>query len=341
MTFYPRNNEYNIDQIRVGRSTEFNYREAKFPLNYFTPISDEEMTISFTFYNYYMASNEKLTYDKELYSIWGKIISEEEAYRSRFDIYYRPVKKGYFVSGSVDGPFATVSLTSEDFNLFNYSQIENPILFLAVDRNEAVEKNLQQLGVEVSLAKENSLKNVDYFVSENIYYNEKLSNKIDNTKAIYKLRTDRSKPYLRLEFASNNGYIKCHLSYDDENKKKVKTSSYIFENGKEIYTAKILNFDDLCIYLTVDSGAPIANDKLTNYVFRYRNAEELEHFVSFKPENNNLFLGEENEDNKYSISFYAIEHYDVSYYIKAVYLNFCPKIQKLLYPAHPRFRKTP
>ena len=321
MTFYPRNNEYNIDQIRVGRSTEFNYREAKFPLNYFTPISDEEMTISFTFYNYYMASNEKLTYDKELYSIWGKIISEEEAYRSRFDIYYRPVKKGYFVSGSVDGPFATVSLTSEDFNLFNYSQIENPILFLAVDRNEAVEKNLQQLGVEVSLAKENSLKNVDYFVSENIYYNEKLSNKIDNTKAIYKLRTDRSKPYLRLEFASNNGYIKCHLSYDDENKKKVKTSSYIFENGKEIYTAKILNFDDLCIYLTVDSGAPIANDKLTNYVFRYRNAEELEHFVSFKPENNNLFLGEENEDNKYSISFYAIEHYDVSYYIKAVYLN--------------------
>ena len=62
-----------------------------------------------------------------------------------------------------------------------------------------------------------------------------------------------------------------------------------------------MNFDDLCIYLTVDSGAPIANDKLTNYVFRYRNAEELEHFVSFKPENNNLFLGEENEDNKFPI----------------------------------------
>ena len=321
MTFYPRNNEYNVDQIRVGRSTEFNYREAKFPLNYFTPISDEELTISFTFYNYYMASNEKLTYDKELYSVWGKIISEEEAYRSRFDIYYRPVKKDYFVTGSVDGPFATVSLTSEDFNLFNYSQIENPILFLAVDRNEAVEKNLQQLGVEVSLAKENSLKNVDYFVSENVYYNEKLSNKIDNTKTIYKLRTDRNKPYLRLEFASNNGYIKCSLSYDDKNQNKVKTSSYDFENGKEIYTAKILNFDDLCIYLTVDSGAPIADDKLTNYVFRYRNAQEAEHFVSFKPENNNLFLGDENDDNKYSISFYAIEHYDVSYYIKAVYLN--------------------
>ena len=28
MTFYPRNDEYNIDQLKVGRSTELNYRKV-------------------------------------------------------------------------------------------------------------------------------------------------------------------------------------------------------------------------------------------------------------------------------------------------------------------------
>ena len=322
MTFYPRNDEYNIDQIRVGRSTEFNYREAKFPLNFFSPISNEAITISFTFYNYYMDSNERLIYDKELYNIWGKIISEEEAYKARFEESFRPIKIGHYISGSVDGPFATISLTEEDFKLFNYSDIENPTLFLAVDRNEEVEKDLQQLGVEVSVSKENSFEKVDYFVSENVYYNDKLSNKKDSTKTIYKLRIDRNRPYFRLEFASNYDNIKPTLYEDQNTTKKITNIFFKFEYGKEIYSTKISNFDDLYIYLVVDSGTKIPISKLTNYIFRYRNAEEAEQYASFKPENDDLQLDNDNTDGyKYTISFSPIEHYDVSYYIKAVYSN--------------------
>ena len=52
VTFYPRNSNYNIDQLKVGRATEINYREAIFPLSFFAKLTDKDISISFTFYNY-------------------------------------------------------------------------------------------------------------------------------------------------------------------------------------------------------------------------------------------------------------------------------------------------
>ena len=51
ITYYPRNPEYSIDQVKAGRSTEFNYREVKFPLNFYTPIREKDITVSFNFKN--------------------------------------------------------------------------------------------------------------------------------------------------------------------------------------------------------------------------------------------------------------------------------------------------
>ena len=325
MTFYPRNDEYNIDQLRVGRSIELNYRDAKFPLNYFAPLSKEELTISFTFYNYYMDSDDKLIYDKELYDIWLKIVSEEDAYRSRFDESYRPSKTvGDYISGIVDGPFAYLSLTSEDFNKLNYDDIEYPTLFIAVDMNRNVQKDFKQLGVEVTISRENNLNNLDYFVPENVYFNDKLSNKDNPSKFIYKLRIDRNKPYMKIEFASNNEDITMTLSYYKDSIKKPKGLYDKYENGKEIYIIQIEEFADLYVYLTVSSKTVNTNPKLTNYVFKYNIAEKREHLNSFKPENDDLSLDNPEEvetKKKYSISFSPIEHYDVSYFIKGVYLN--------------------
>ena len=244
MTFYPRNDQYNIDQLKVGRSIELNYREAKFPLNYFSPISNEEITISFTFYNYYKDSYEKLTYDKELYNIWAKILSEEEAYRATIDKDHRPTKTGDFISGTADGPFALLSLTSKDLNELNINNIENPTLFLAVELEKGVQNDFKRLGVEISISKENSLEYVDYFVSENVYYNDKLSNKNNPSKYIYKLRADRNKPYMRIEFASNNDDITMSLAYSKNPNASPKILKNNYEYGRYIYIVQNEKLDD-------------------------------------------------------------------------------------------------
>ena len=322
MTFYPRNDEYSIDQLKVGRSTELNYRQVKFPLNFFAPISGEELALSFTFYNYYMDSNEKLLYDKKLYNIWGKVISELDAYDARFDEYYRPSREGYYITGTFDGPFATLYLSSGDLEKFNYGKIKNPTLFFSLELNEDVNKDLKELGVEISISKENTDSDTDRFVSENIYYNDKLSNKKDPSKYTYKLRLDKSKPYIRIEFASNNDDITFSPSYDETNINKL-SGNNVNLNGRTLFTARINNLGASCLYLTVYSTKNIENSSLTNYVFKYMNAKDESHFTSFEQKKDEIELTKKETvygKNQYSISFYHVEKKDVSYFIKGVYL---------------------
>ena len=323
MTFYPRNNEYNIDQLKVGRSTELNYRQVKFPLNFFAPISGEEISISFTFYNYYMDSTEKLSYDKQLFTIWGTIISETDALDARFDEFYRPTRKGYYISGTFDGPFATLYLTSKDLNKLDYELIKDPTLFFALELNEDVKKDFKELGVEISLSKENTDKATDRFVSENVYYNDKLANKKDTSKYTYKLRTDKNKPYMRIEFAANSKDISFALSYNENGSNPIKGEQK-YVNGRELLTVELTNFNKNYIFLTVSNEGGSKNEKLTNYVFKYVNAEDESQFQAFEKDNGKLELTKNevvNDKYKYSISFPRVEFYDVSYFIKGVYLN--------------------
>ena len=62
--FYPRRMDYNMDQFKAGRTVEINYREVKFPLNFYTRLTDKDLAISFTFYNYYMNVYDILVCDK-------------------------------------------------------------------------------------------------------------------------------------------------------------------------------------------------------------------------------------------------------------------------------------
>ena len=322
MTFYPRNNEYNIDQLKVGRSTELNYRQVKFPLNFFAPISNDEISISVTFYNYYMDRDEKLLYDKQLFNIWGKVISESEAYDARFDQFYRPVRTGYYIEGTFDGAFATLYLSSEDLKQLNYDTIENPTLFFSLELNEDVNKNFKELGIEISISKENTDKDSDRFVSENVYYNDKLSNKKNPSKYTYKLRTNKNKPYMRIEFASNSDDIEFSPFYDESNSRKISGEQKNI-NGRYLYTAKINNFEKNYIYLTVSNNNN-NNEKLTNYVFKYINGKDETDFASFEKDDAEIKLTKNeiiNGQYQYSISFPPVEFHDVSYFIKGVYLN--------------------
>ena len=85
ITYYPRNPEYSIDQVKAGRSTEFNYRDIKFPLNFYTPIKEKDITVSFNFYNFYSKSKDtsQMQYSGPLFKIWSNIITDEEAYYAR------------------------------------------------------------------------------------------------------------------------------------------------------------------------------------------------------------------------------------------------------------------
>ena len=331
ISFYPRNTFHNIDQVKVGRSTEINYRDVKFPLSFFTKLSDNDISISFTFYNYYMDPNYTLRYDHPMFNIWGKVISEKEALKIRLDG-IRPPNDKDSVKGIFDGAFGSLFLNSKQIQQFKVPEEENPYLFFSIDLKEGQEFQYNGISMELSILREQTDNDFEFFAPENVYLNGKLSNSQDTSSPsfVYKLKIDHNKKYMRVEFAANSDYVKWDVCKDEGFKEKIDENDELdFEylNGRNLFTFRIP--DDILekkspIYLHVYKDVNLnVNPQLTNYIFKYMNAEYKETFFSFPQEKDIIeYSIKENpstKNKKYTISFIPFDFYYVNYYVKAVY----------------------
>ena len=320
VSFYPRNQYANIDQVKIGRSTEFNYREVSFPLNFYTKLGDQDIAISFTFYNYYLDKEYKLEYDKQKFDIWGKVISEEEALTIRMREDLRPTKDDA-VFGSFDGSFGTLFLNQEDIQSYNVPQDKNPYIFFSVEPKLEESIYFNGLSMEVSISNENDK---NYFAPEYVYLNGKFSNKnkISNSKFVYKLRTDSLNPFMTVEFSSNGNLVKWEVSTSEFIEDKMQNEK-VYLNGRYLMIFKVPDLildNNSPLYLIVYTDEEI-NPILSNYVFKYMNGKSLDSFFVFEQEKDlvdyNITI--KNGKKSYTIAFYPVEQYDVNYYVKGVY----------------------
>ena len=327
MTFYPRNGEENVDQVKVGRSTEFVYRDLKFPLNYFTRLEDKDVSISFTFYNFHLNRNE-IMYEKPLFNLWGKIIKEDDAFNSRYDKRFWPENDSNSIKGSIDGPFATLLLTAKDIQKFKIYEEYNPNLFFSLELNdETLFTKFNEIDIEVSILKEQSQNETELFATKNVYYNGRLTNDrtISSPKYIYKLQVDHSNPYMRIEFSSNSDLVHWVVTIDRNSKKDYEefidlSKRYI--NGRYLMTFKIPETVKNSLYLIVfNDDKTTVDPRLTNFVFKYIDSNDKDSFFEFPVENDSIQCtkNEKNGLKSYTITFSPIEQYDVTYYIKGIY----------------------
>ena len=329
ISFYPRNHFYNFDQVKVGRSTEINYRHAEFPLNFFARLTDKDIAISFTFYNYFMEKNKLLEYDKPLFNIWGKIITEKDALNARMDGNRIPKKEGEYIYGVFDGAFGTLFLNASQIEKFNVKDEENPFLFFSVEMKDQKVFEYNGISMEVSILREQTEKELDYFAPEYVYLNGKLANnnRLLRPRFVYKLRTDIKFPYMKIEFASNSDLVKWDIGYDSALTESIPKDNLVFKNGRFelIFSVPydiLQRGSPLYFVIYNDDYISQINPKLTNYVFRYMNGDSINSFFNFLQEKDNLEYSITNGNNnkrKYTISFYPIENFEVNYFIKAVY----------------------
>ena len=332
ISFYPRNSFYNIDQVKVGRSTEINYRQTEFPLNFFARLTDKDIAISFTFYNYFMEKDKLLEYDGPMFDIWGKVISEADALNARMDGKNMPKKIGS-VAGIFDGAFGTLFLNSTEIDKFGIKEKDNPYLFFSVEMKDQKTFEYNGISMEVSILREQSEKELDYFAPEYIYLNGKLSNNEEMYKPrfVYKLKTDSDYPYMKIEFASNSDLVKWEIGYDSQLTQKISKEGVEYTNGRFQLIFKVPNDilnNNAPLYLVVynDDYFKI-NPKLTNYVFKYMNGRSINSFFPFLQEKDILEYSitsvykDYTNKKRYTISFYPVETFEVNYFIKAVYRN--------------------
>lgn len=319
ITYYPRNPEYNIDQVQVGRATEFNFRDTKFPLNFFTQINENDITVSFNFYKYF--SNNNITIlesDKPMFKIWGVVITEEEAYNARYDRSYKPPKEKE-VEGHFDGAFGILYLSSEDIQKFNINEKDKRYLFFSIEKNDNIPYDFYGASLELFISQEKD--NSPSYCPENVYINGKLGKRYSIT---YKLKTNIDNPCLNIEISINNpgiGFF-LHTNLEDRQGSTINNYSlYNYVNGKRIMSFPfseefILNNP---VYISIFRTDDEVEDNLSSFIFKYTNEKNSDKLNSTFLENENVDLKKDNDS--YIITFNKINHNDVVYYIKGINEN--------------------
>ena len=338
ITYYPRNSEYSIDQVKAGRSTEFNYRDIKFPLNFYTPIKEKDVTVSFNFYNFYKNSKveSNMQYSGPLLKIWSNIITDEEAYYARIDKNYKPTYWNYCINGTVDGPFGSLYLSYQDLESFKHTDNISYSLYFTIEMADNKKYDLNGASMELSILREQTGLESKLFAPENVYLNGKLGNNelLDLHYFRHKLKTDINNPYMLIEFAANSKEVKWFVSTkefaNDADKNNQAETEFeeediVEKDGKTslIFRApieKVVN-NNLIVYNEKGSSSNKINPKLCNYVFKYMNAPSKDTLYNFYLRNPRVDLTKTNNDYKLSFerALDIAEGDSITYYVKAIH----------------------
>ena len=320
ITYYPRNYDFNIDQLKEYRTSEFNYRTATMPLNYYAKITKSESWFAnIDLYDSGIRDNEIMSYDNQLFNIVGTVISEETAKKARFDPKFKPTyEENNSIKGQFDLAFGMISINSDFIRKLN---ADSPYIFFSLENT--AKSNLNNMGLELSLFSSSTNQGLGNSLPENIYINGKLTTE----RNVYILKTDQENPYVNLEYSSNsdtdsiNFTLSTNLYEEEKNNFEIQKSANNY--GKTILLIHLKNeffSSNQKLYLIINRKKQI-NEKLGNYVFKYMNANGESDFYTYPLPNSVITYSETKNgaNTNYKVEFYPIENQDVTYYIKAVY----------------------
>ena len=330
ITYYPRNSQYSFDQLKAGRSTEFNYREIKFPLNFFVPITDEQISVSLNFFDLFIKGETEISYEGPMFNIWSKIITLDEAYEARTDQSKRPAKEGTYDNGTFDGVFGTILLTKEDIKKYNIPKDKEPTLFFSIEPNENLANiNITGVGVEISIYKEYMDADYKPYISEFDYHTGKLiyNEKEKHGLTVYKLRTDQYRPFILIEFAANSNFVTWTVGpflEIEKNKNYIKNIDVKRANGRYLIQFELPNeilYGDKPLYFIIYLNTYDINNYLGNYVMKYMCANSVDNFVVFNIEKSGVIytVGKEADKGFYALNITELPGTGNEYYVKAVY----------------------
>jgi hypothetical protein len=328
ITYYPRNSLYSFDQLKAGRSTEFNYRETKFPLSFFVPIVDNQISVSLSFYDLYIKQEKDIHYDGPMFKIWGKVIKLDEAYEARTDQSKKPTKDSNSKDGVFDGVFGNLYLSSEDIKKYGLKPEDEPTLFFTIEQSDSMKDyNITGAGVEIGIYKE--LADSDYkpYISENDYHTGKLvpSETNKNGMTALKLRVNDVRPYILIEFAANSNdvsYVIGPYLEIEKNKNYISNIETRRINGRTNILFKVPNdmlYMDKPLYFIAYLNTVQTSSHLGNFVFKYMSNKEKDGFISYVNEKSGITYEAKTVDDgtSYTLNFTGL--LSSEYIVKAVY----------------------
>ena len=210
----------------------------------------------------------------------------------------------------------------------NITENKNPTLYARIDKNPAYKEiTFDFFNVEAEIS------GINDFVPpiEKVYHHGKMG--ADQDVVYYPLKLDRDNIFLRIEVSLNSNELDFAIT--DE---VLSTTNITFdyfnstqECGKVTVTLKKPQ-DKESLFLTFfrkgienNNNNNTNNEQLTNYAFKYINAETEKNFTEYKMSNPNLTVIKENNGRIIKCIFNKIhadaDNVDITYFLKIMKLN--------------------
>lgn len=283
ITYKPRAEGKNFDEIDFGISTEFAYRNTKLPVVVYSRMEAgyEDLNIAISFKDFAMQSFG----DYAIYPIImrASILSEEsviKAKKNEKDIVPSNLKGGKYDPATQT---ALLYLSKEEIQQYNIAENDNPTVYIRLDQVYSESSENSQFNVEVQINGISGNANKENPIPvEKIYHFGTLGQ--EREVVIYPLKLVKKKMFVRVQIAFNSPNLDfCLNTKKDERKNQ--TFGYTNKSkksGKIYFTFMKDNDNDRIIYLMIFRKKQGKEESFqSNYVFKYINADSETEFFDY------------------------------------------------------------
>ena len=317
--------EINLDEVQIGLSTKIGYRNTDLPVYLYTKLKDlnKDNNIFVNLYELIGGSISKFT-TKIPFEISATLVNDTKLMNLKLNI--EKLDDVIFdFKGTYDPMIKTgfVLLTKDDLKKKKVKIEEGVNIIFKVSKNKDFPdmKVFTRITLEAAVFQENS----DIPLASNNYYYGKLS--LDSSKNSYKLKTDKSAKYMRIQYSPNSDHINFAINNNQGSTTNGTFNEFRseFVDGKYIVTFNSNPEKNDFIYLTIfhSTDEEGITDKTKNYAFKYMNSDKPDNFILYrllKDEGFQLDIKENDEkyDYTFKISPLSYSNLDITYFIKFV-----------------------
>ena len=316
----------NLDEITMGRSTQIAYRNTDLPVYFYSQLRDLDKDTNIFVNLYELIGDNYLRFTSNIpFEISATLVNNSFIMSAKLEPTLLD-NLNFEFKGIYDSMIKTafVLIKKNDIKKKEFDPSDGLSIFVKVSKNKDYPqlKNFTRVNLEASVIQDNST----IPVVSDIYQYGKLS--LSSNINIYKLKTDKTKKFMRIHYSPNSKHTKYSISFTPGSKKNsaLKDMTNKFINGKSVITFNSEPEKNPYIYLNIfhNDDEKAKSEKTTNYAFKYMNSDDIKNFKLYElPKEEGFQLNTKKDGKKYDYTFTISpllpqEKIDITYFIKFV-----------------------
>ena len=281
--YWTKDNKNIMNEFSYSKSFKLSYENIKFPIILYSQIPNINSPINLNLHFYNISNLDASIINDNIFNIEILILSTDEINKLKKNSSL--ISNAHTIKGKFNSNLfvSNIYLSIEEMEKFKVK--ENPWIYIQISGKGDIQLTKLILGSTISQV--NSL----IYPAERIYHYGEIHNE---KKIVYRLAGNKKFRIMGIEIGFNSNLLSYSIKrinsennymHNDTDLSFIKESSY---NGRGLLT--IFNDNGEDIYLTIFNSN--INNKLTNYVFKYINAEKNWDFKNYIILNDDLSFNE-------------------------------------------------